>query len=107
MFHTETCLFFTRKNGAGESYELDCFFITVASWATEKQAQFAWKLATIAVAEGWTFEERKETEESFNLAPRIYSSLRFSVAPWQGKRLSFNFYPADAAEFDHTLLERG
>ena len=107
MFHTETCLHFTRRSRAGESYRFDCFFITVASWATEKQAQFAWKLAAIACLEGWTFEERKETEQSFENAPRIYHSLCFSVHPWQGERVAFTFYPADAAKFDHTLLERG
>ena len=107
MFHTETCLHFTRRSGVGESYRFDSFFITVASWATQEQANLAWKVATIAAAEGWSLEERKEAEESFENAPRIYPSLCFSVHPMREERVAFTFYPAQAATFDHTLLERG
>lgn len=105
--HTETYLFFTRKSEAGESYRLDFFFVTIASWATKEQVNFAFKMATIAVVEGWSLEERKVKEESFDFASSIYHSLRFSVSPWQGEKLSFSFHPADQATFNSSVLQRG
>lgn len=101
--HKGTRLFFSRREE--KPYGLHFFHVYIGSWATEKQWNLAWKVATIAYLEGWTLESRDETEES-DIVASSCPSLRFNVDLWDQEELTSNFSPADAATFNSSLLER-
>ena len=98
--HKRISLCFARE---GE-LKFDLFFIYICSWATKEQVDLAWKVATIALLEGWTLKNRKEYEESDTVASLCHS-LRFGVKFWREEFSYFEFFPADVAKFDHSLLE--
>lgn len=103
--HKRTHLFFSRTEE--NPFGIHFFHIHLASWATKQQLDVAWKMTTIAQLEGWTLESRDEREIKRDIVADICPSLHFLVDLWGQEKLDSNFFPADVATFDHTLLERG
>lgn len=97
--HERISLCFARE----EEYKFDLFFIDICSWATKEQTNFAWKVATIALLEGWTLKSRKEEEES-DIVASLCHSIQFRVKFWREEKSCFEFFPADVAKFDTSLL---
>jgi len=101
--HKSTMLSFVRKQE--KPYELDFLFIHIGSWATKEQLDLAWKMATIASIEGWTLQSRKERKIMDDAVARLCHSIQFRVKLWGEEKSYFDFFPAQVATLDHSLLE--